>query len=317
MTETIYLAGGCFWGLQKFFDQFDGVTSTEAGYANGPDRAPSYQDVCAGSGHAETVKVVYDPARIELAKLLDYYFMVIDPVSVNRQGNDSGVQYRTGIFYTDGAQLPAIQTVFEREQEKAGEKLAVIVEPLKNFFSAEEYHQKYLEKNPGGYCHIPGKYYRLAGKKTLCLFYSRSNLTRISMEKLAAVLDADVREYTDGKERGGALGYLRSCIDSFRKPPAVRIAGGEPDWDAYDKVIVGMPVWAEKPCVIGRGFLQQYGGKIKGQTYLVVTHMAKNDYAKAIEKMCADCGLEPEAYLSVRTKDHDPAEELLRFAESI
>ncbi len=159
--NVIYLAGGCFWGLQKFFDQFDGVVSTEVGYANGPDRAPTYQDVCGDSGHAETVKIVYDEARMPLEKLLDYYFMVIDPLAVNRQGHDEGIQYRTGIFYTDERQKEAILPVYRREEEKTGQKLAVIVEPLKNFFSAEEYHQKYLEKNPGGYCHIPAKYYTL------------------------------------------------------------------------------------------------------------------------------------------------------------
>ena len=159
--KTIYLAGGCFWGLQKFFDQFDGVLSTEVGYANGPDRAPTYQDVCADSGHAETVKIVYDETQLSLSKLLDYYFLVIDPLSVNRQGHDEGIQYRTGIFYADESQLPDIQAVFRREEEKAGAKLAVVAEPLRNFFSAEEYHQKYLEKNPGGYCHIPAKYYTL------------------------------------------------------------------------------------------------------------------------------------------------------------
>ena len=160
--NTIYLAGGCFWGLQKFFDQFDGVISTEVGYANGPDQAPSYQDVCADSGHAETVKVIYDESRMDLEKLLDYYFMVIDPLSVNRQGHDEGIQYRTGIFYADESQKPAVEKVFRREEEKAGQRLAVLVEPLRNFFSAEAYHQKYLEKNPGGYCHIPARYYTLA-----------------------------------------------------------------------------------------------------------------------------------------------------------
>lgn len=159
--KTIYLAGGCFWGLQKFFDQFDGVASTEVGYANGPDKKPSYQEVCASSGHAETVRIDYDEQKISLEKLLEYYFMVIDPPSVNRQGNDTGIQYRTGIFYTDEEQLPAITASFDREKKKAGAKLAVLVEPLKNFYSAEEYHQKYLDKNPGGYCHIPRSYFSL------------------------------------------------------------------------------------------------------------------------------------------------------------
>jgi len=162
--SVIYLAGGCFWGLQKFIDQFDGVLSTEVGYANGPDKAPSYKDVCSNSGHAETVKVEYDDSVISLEKLLDYYFTVIDPLSVNKQGGDTGIQYRTGVFYSDAAQLPAIQKVFDAQQQKAGAPLAVLLEPLANFFSAEEYHQKYLDKNPGGYCHIPSSYFSMNGK---------------------------------------------------------------------------------------------------------------------------------------------------------
>ena len=153
--RTIYLAGGCFWGVQKFFDQFDGVISTEVGYANGPEAAPTYQDVCQSSGHAETVKIVYDESRITLTDLLSYYFMVVDPLSVNKQGNDTGIQYRTGIYYTDEDQLSEARCVFAKEEEKAGAALAVELEPLRNFFTAEEYHQKYLVKNPGGYCHIP------------------------------------------------------------------------------------------------------------------------------------------------------------------
>ncbi len=157
--KTIYLAGGCFWGLQKYFDQFDGVIQTEVGYANGPDQAPTYEEVCRDSGHAETVRIEYEEDRIPLEKLLEDYFLVIDPLSVNRQGHDEGIQYRTGIYYTEESQRSMIQKVWDQEVAKVGKPLAVVVEPLKNFFSAEEYHQKYLEKNPGGYCHIPAKFY--------------------------------------------------------------------------------------------------------------------------------------------------------------
>ena len=162
--KTICLAGGCFWGLQKFLDQFAGVERTEVGYANGQDAAPSYQEVCRSSGHAEAVLAEYDESRISLEKLLDFYFMVIDPLSYNRQGMDMGVQYRTGVFYTDESDLNAIRAVFAREEQKAGRELAVLCEPLRNFFPAEEYHQKYLEKNPDGYCHIPKKYYELGDR---------------------------------------------------------------------------------------------------------------------------------------------------------
>jgi methionine-S-sulfoxide reductase len=154
--KTIYLAGGCFWGTQKFFDQFEGVLSTTVGYANGKTENPSYEEVCrAGTDHAETVKIDYDESIISLPALLDYYFMAIDPLSVNRQGNDIGRQYRTGIYFTDSSLLDEIKAAVLKEEEKVGGPLAVEVGELKNFYPAEEYHQKYLDKNPGGYCHIP------------------------------------------------------------------------------------------------------------------------------------------------------------------
>ena len=153
--KTIYLAGGCFWGTQKFFDQFDGVLETEVGYANGPTANPSYQDVCASSGHAETVRIVYDETRISLTELLDSFFLAVDPLSVNRQGPDEGVQYRSGIYYTEEAQRPEIEARMQREEAAVGRKLAVELLPLANFYPAEEYHQKYLDKNPTGYCHLP------------------------------------------------------------------------------------------------------------------------------------------------------------------
>ncbi|MBP5153722.1 MAG: peptide-methionine (S)-S-oxide reductase MsrA [Lachnospiraceae bacterium] len=164
MQQTIYLAGGCFWGVQNYLDRLPGVIRTQAGYANGPDTAPSYREVCENSGHAETVCVVYDTQLTSLTALLKAYFAVIDPLSVNRQGHDRGIQYRTGIYYTDPAQLPEIEAVYAAEQEKAGAPLAVEKLPLRNFFTAEEYHQNYLIKNPGGYCHIPREVLEKAGE---------------------------------------------------------------------------------------------------------------------------------------------------------
>ena len=160
--KTLYLAGGCFWGMQKFIDQFDGVLRTEVGYANGPDKAPTYEEVCNDSGHAETLKIDYDETKISGLDLVRYFFMVIDPLSVNKQGGDVGIQYRTGVYYTSGDQLSEVSPAFiEKEKELGYLPLAVELRPLENFFSAEEYHQKYLEKNPGGYCHIPAKYFDL------------------------------------------------------------------------------------------------------------------------------------------------------------
>ena len=153
--KEIYLAGGCFWGVQKYFDQFEGIEETETGYANGPTEHPTYREVCADSGHAETLRIGYDESKISLKEILEAYFLVIDPLSVNRQGHDEGIQYRTGIYYTEAEQLNEIRPVYDAEQKKAGAPLAVELKPLENFYPAEEYHQKYLDKNPGGYCHIP------------------------------------------------------------------------------------------------------------------------------------------------------------------
>lgn len=153
--NTIYLAGGCFWGVEGYFKRIEGVKDTTCGYANGRTENPSYEDVCRhDTGHAETVKVDFDDEVISLEDLLIYYFRIIDPVSVNKQGNDVGTQYRTGIYYTDESQLPVIKAAIEREQRKYNEKIAVEVLPIENFYSAEEYHQDYLDKNPNGYCHI-------------------------------------------------------------------------------------------------------------------------------------------------------------------
>jgi peptide methionine sulfoxide reductase msrA/msrB len=152
----IYLAGGCFWGTEKYLSVIRGVTETEVGYANGTTERPTYEEVCTGkTGHAETVHVVYDPAILPLEFLLELYFDSIDPTSVNRQGGDSGLQYRTGIYYTDPADLPVIERSIEKLARRLDKPVAIEVKPLSNFWRAEEYHQKYLDKNPGGYCHIP------------------------------------------------------------------------------------------------------------------------------------------------------------------
>ena len=154
MEKTIYLAGGCFWGCQKYFDLMDGVIETEVGYANGKIENPTYEQVKHGAGHAETVRVVYDPAKLPLRELLERYFQVIDPTAVNHQGEDFGVQYRTGIYYTDPADAPTVANALRDLSRRYDRPLAVENMPLQGFWSAEEYHQKYLEKHPDGYCHI-------------------------------------------------------------------------------------------------------------------------------------------------------------------
>ena len=155
MSKLIYLAGGCFWGCQKYFDLMEGVLSTEVGYANGSTANPTYEQVKhENTGHAETVKIEYDPAVISLEALLRKYFAVIDPTAVNHQGGDFGTQYRTGIYYTDEADEPVARASLDALATRCGKPLAVELKPLENYYPAEEYHQKYLEKNPNGYCHI-------------------------------------------------------------------------------------------------------------------------------------------------------------------
>lgn len=154
--REIYLAGGCFWGTEKYLSLIRGVVSTEVGYANGNTENPTYEEVCTqNTGHAETVRVIYDPNIISLEFLLELFHKSIDPVSVNRQGNDYGTQYRTGIYYVDETDLEVIQRSIAELQKEYDKPIAIEVEPLRNFTRAEEYHQKYLDKNPNGYCHIP------------------------------------------------------------------------------------------------------------------------------------------------------------------
>lgn len=153
--KEIYLAGGCFWGTEKYLSNITGIVATDVGYANGNTVNPTYQEVCHNNtGHAETVRVYYDPSQIRLEFILSLYYEVINPTSVNRQGGDIGSQYRTGIYYVDETDKLLIQKSIEELQSNHDKPIAIEVLPLRNYYLAEEYHQKYLDKNPNGYCHI-------------------------------------------------------------------------------------------------------------------------------------------------------------------
>lgn len=153
--KKIYLAGGCFWGAEKYLSLIPGVISTSVGYANGHTQNPTYDEVCHNdTGHAETVMVEYDPAKISLTFLLELFYDAIDPTSVNKQGGDVGTQYRSGVYYVDGTDKDIILGSIALLQESCDKPVAIEVKPLVSFYTAEEYHQKYLNKNPGGYCHI-------------------------------------------------------------------------------------------------------------------------------------------------------------------
>ena len=163
MLKDIYLAGGCFWGAEHFFKQIEGVAFTEVGFANGNTPDPTYKEVYTDTtGYAETVHIRYDNEKVGLKFLLRMFFKAIDPTSLNKQGEDEGTRYRTGIYYVDPADLPAIRTVFDEVQHTLAAPVVVEVELLRNFFRAEDYHQDYLDKNPDGYCHLPLELFRFA-----------------------------------------------------------------------------------------------------------------------------------------------------------
>lgn len=165
MIKSIYFAGGCFWGTEHFFKQIEGVTFTETGYANGSTPDPTYRQVYTDTtGYAETVHVEYDNDVIDLEFLVRMFFMAIDPTSLNKQGEDVGTRYRTGIYYTDAEELPYIKKIYDEIGRQYESPLVVELEPLKNFYRAEDYHQDYLENNPDGYCHLPLELFEFARK---------------------------------------------------------------------------------------------------------------------------------------------------------
>ncbi|WKY47488.1 peptide-methionine (S)-S-oxide reductase MsrA [Eubacteriaceae bacterium ES3] len=165
MKKEIILAGGCFWGLEKYFQEIGGVEKTQVGFANGKTSNPSYEDVCyRNTGHAEVVYIVYDSESVSLPFLLEMYYQVIDPTVLNRQGPDTGTQYRTGIYYTDSADIEVIQESLNNLQKKFKNPVVIELLPLENYAPADDSHQRYLDKHPGGYCHIDKKYFEMARK---------------------------------------------------------------------------------------------------------------------------------------------------------
>ncbi|MFR1707760.1 MAG: peptide-methionine (S)-S-oxide reductase MsrA [Clostridium sp.] len=153
--KRIILGGGCFWGVEEFFSRVNGVINTGVGYANGRMKNPTYEDVCYGNTYfAEVCVVDYDEEKLSLEEILNKFWSIIDPTTLNRQGNDVGSQYRTGIYYVDKADEEIILQNLDNLQKKYIKKIVTEVKPLENYYKAEEYHQKYLKKNPNGYCHI-------------------------------------------------------------------------------------------------------------------------------------------------------------------
>ena len=225
----IYLAGGCFWGLEEYFSRISGVLQTSVGYANGQVETTNYQ-LIKETDHAETVQVVYDEKVVSLREILLYYFRVIDPLSVNQQGNDRGRQYRTGIYYLEEADLPTINTVVREQELLIGRKIAVEVEKLRHYILAEDYHQDYLKKNPGGYCHID---VRDAEKPLI----DAANYEKPSQAVLREQLSEE--SYRVTQEAATEAPFSNAYDQTFEEGIYVDITTGEPLFFAKDKFASG------------------------------------------------------------------------------
>ncbi|MBW7455412.1 peptide-methionine (R)-S-oxide reductase MsrB [Paenibacillus sepulcri] len=230
--QTIYLAGGCFWGIEAYISRIIGVQDATSGYANGTGENPTYEDVVRGDrGFAETVEVKYDPKRIQLPDLLTDFFKVINPTSVNKQGNDAGINYRSGIYYVNDADASVINAVVAKEQKKYDKKIVTEVLPLTNYYLAEDYHQDYLEKNPDGYCHVDLSILDEPVKVDPSL-YSRPSDEVLKTKLTDIQYKVAVLEDTE-------TAYSNEYWDTFDPGIYVDVATGEPLFSSRDKYDAG------------------------------------------------------------------------------
>ena len=228
-SADIYFAGGCFWGTEHFFKQVRGVTATEVGYANGNIKNPDYKTVSSdATGFAETVKVTYNPDIISLDLLIELYFKTIDPTSMNKQGNDMGTRYRTGIYYNNKNDLSTIQSDVNKLSKAYKKPVVVEVKPLKNFYKAEDYHQDYLGKNPGGYCHIEPGLFELARKANPPHSYQKPD-DKTLRNKLTA------EQYEVTQHNATEQAFKNQYWNEFREGIYVDITTGEPLFVSTDK----------------------------------------------------------------------------------
>ena len=215
--KEIYLAGGCFWGTQHYLEQFYGVVETVVGYANGNIENPTYEEVYTDTtGFVESVKVTYDPDLISLSTLCRLFFRSIDPLIKNRQGNDIGTRYRTGIYWSDSEDKSIIDDIFIEIQSRYSEPLAVEKSPLQSFYSAEDYHQEYLIKNPEGYCHISIQTLNFAKTYSLIIRELRSHYEDEKREVLPRFFKCGKGEYGEGdKFIGVSVPNIRKVSKTF------------------------------------------------------------------------------------------------------
>lgn len=233
MMKEIYLAGGCFWGTEKYLGSLPGVLDTQVGYANGRTQRPTYEQVCReNTGHAETVRVRYDPQALSLPFLLERFYEVIDPTSVNRQAGDQGEQYRSGIYYVDRLDEPVIRQSMAALQSRLSKPVAIQVQPLENYHPAEEYHQKYLDKNPQGYCHISASKFAQA-RQAVDPGTPKARYTKPSQEILQSSL-TDL-QYQVTQNAATEPPFQNPYFDHFEPGLYVDITTGEPLFTSQDK----------------------------------------------------------------------------------
>lgn len=228
--DEIWLAGGCFWGVEAFMSRVYGVADAISGYANGKIDNPTYKDVCLGnSGYAETVHISYSSKHVDLKKLLENYFKIIDPTSLNRQGNDIGSQYRTGIYYKNSEDAEVIKEVIIDEQKKYEKPIVIEVKPLLSFYIAEEYHQNYLEKNPNGYCHVD--FTSLNDKSSISV--DPKKYKKPDEDTLNRILTKE--QYTITQKNGTEPAFNNEYWDNKAPGIYVDIVTGEPLFTSKDK----------------------------------------------------------------------------------
>lgn len=272
----LYLAGGCFWGTEHFLKQINGVLRTEVGYANGRGQNPTYEEVCTDqTGFAEAVHVVYNPQVLPISLLLKLYFKTIDPTSLNRQGGDVGTQYRTGIYYTDAHDLPMIQAEMAKLSKEYSKKIQIEVQPLRNFYAAEDYHQDYLDKNPVGYCHVP---------QALMQFARVANKDSTESSRYVKKTDAELKQqltplqYEVTQQAATERPYDNAYNDEFRPGIYVDVTTSEPlflstdkfesgcGWPAFSKPID--PHFLEEKQDLSHGMQRTEVRSAKGQAHL-------------------------------------------------
>ncbi len=248
--NVIYLAGGCFWGIEALMQSIPGVIDAQSGYANGTGQADAnYPTVCAGNtGFRETVRVEYDPEQVSLDALLLAYFYVIDPTVENRQGNDIGSQYQTGVYYTNDEARETVERIADMERSRS-RAFFVEIGPLVNFYPAEDYHQDYLEKNPGGYCHIPLEEIKLFSQLRIDPGDYRKPAAEAVRDKLTA------EQYRVTQESGTERPFANEFWDQFEQGIYVDVVTGEPLFSSTDKFEsgCGWPAFSkpiEQPAVV-------------------------------------------------------------------